>query len=509
MLSTKNLRFWGMIGVFTSILTLNSCQDHRLAPDPQTLPDAPFYALTSNNQLLALNVRATNTPTATVSITGLQQGENILAIDFRPVTGQLYGIGNNNRLYVINQITGAARVVGTDPISPTLNGTAAAFDFNPTVDRIRLMTNTGQNLRLHPETGAVAAIDGSINGVTGAVITGCAYTNSKAGVTTTTLYDIDPTTDRLYIQNPPNNGTLVDVGPLGLDITEVGGFDISPDGSAIASVTFGGNVELQQVNLTTGRLQKLGNLPSNVIGIAIPAEPVAYAVDNTNNLLIFNPTNPVITTKAITGLQAGEMVVGIDFRPATGQLYAIGSTSRLYGINTSNGAATAIGAGPFTPAMAGSSFGFDFNPTVDRIRLVSNTGQNLRLHPDLGTVAAIDGNLNPGTPTVSASAYTNNFAGATTTALYGIETPAVGNALLYLQNPPNNGTLVAVGSLGIPVENANGFDIGGMSGGAFALLRSGGMTKIYSINLATGVATAGATLPGNPVVNGMALGLGF
>ncbi|MEZ4904583.1 MAG: DUF4394 domain-containing protein [Spirosomataceae bacterium] len=212
--------------------------------------------------------------------------------------------------------------------------------------------------------------------------------------------------------------------------------------------SFGGNIELQQVNLTTGRLQKLGDLPSNVIGIAIPAEPVAYAVDNSNNLLIFNPMNPVITTKAITGLQAGEMVVGIDFRPANGQLYAIGSTSRIYGINTSNGMATAIGSGAFTPAITGTSFGFDFNPTVDRIRLVSNTGQNLRLHPDLGTVAAVDGNLNPGTPMVSASAYTNNFAGATTTALYSIETPTASNATLYLQNPPNNGTLVAVGSLG-------------------------------------------------------------
>ncbi|MEZ4904582.1 MAG: DUF4394 domain-containing protein [Spirosomataceae bacterium] len=172
---------WGVLGVFASILTLNSCQDHRLAPDPQTLPDAPFYALTSNNQLLALNVRATNTPTATVSITGLDQGENIIAIDFRPVTGQLYGISSNSRLFVINQMTGVARMVGTGPLSTPLNGTAAAFDFNPTVDRIRLMTNTGQNLRLHPETGAVAAIDGSINGVAGAIITGCAYTNSKAG----------------------------------------------------------------------------------------------------------------------------------------------------------------------------------------------------------------------------------------------------------------------------------------------------------------------------------------
>jgi hypothetical protein len=298
-----------------------------MSPAPQTLPEAPFYALTSGNQLLALNVRSTNTPTANVTISGLPQGEQILAIDFRPATGQLYGVGSSSRLYIINPVTGASVALGTGPFSPALIGNAVGLDFNPTVDRIRLITNTGQNLRLHPETGAVAATDGNINGVVGAVIMGGAYTNNKSGAATTTLYEIDPVTDRLYRQDPPNNGTLADVGPLGLDITAVGGFDISPNGDAIASVTFGGATELDQVNLTTGRLQKLGDLPSNVIGITIPTEPTAYAVDNTNNLLIFNPTNPAPISKAIVGLQPGESVLGIDFRPINGQLYALGSTN--------------------------------------------------------------------------------------------------------------------------------------------------------------------------------------
>ncbi len=508
MFHNPKTRLTGFIVAFIAFVTLHSCQDHRVAPTAPSLPDAPFYALTSTNQLLALNVRSTNMPTATVTISGLPQGEQILAIDFRPATGQLYGVGSSSRLYIINPVTGTSIALGTAPFSPGLNGNAVALDFNPTVDRIRLVTNTGQNLRLHPETGAVAATDGNINGAAGAMITGGAYTNNKAGVTTTTLYDIDPVTDRLYRQDPPNNGTLADVGPLGLDITALGGFDISPNGDAIASVTFGGNIELQQVNLTTGRLQKLGDLPSNVIGIAIPTEPTAYAVDNANNLLIFNPMNPTAISKVITGLQAGEMVLGIDFRPVNGQLYALGSTSRLYTINTSNGAATAIGAGPFSPALSGTDFGFDFNPTVDRIRVTSNSGQNLRLHPDTGAVVATDANLNPGTPSVTASAYTNNFAGTATTTLYNIETTA-GNAMLYIQNPPNNGTLVPVGSLGIQAESANGFDIGGMSNMAYALLRSGGTTRVYSINLTTGAATGGATLSGNPVVRGMALGLGF
>jgi hypothetical protein len=200
----------------------------------------------------------------------------------------------------------------------------------------------------------------------------------------------------------------------------------------------------------------------------------------------------------------GESILGIDMRPATGQLFALGSTSRLYTVNTASGAATIVGAGPFTPALIGTSFGFDFNPTVDRIRVVSNTGQNLRLNPITGTVAATDMNLNPGMPAVDAVAYTNNFPGATTTVLYDID-DASNN--LSMQNPPNNGELVAVGPLGVNIGAANGFDIGGASGNGYAIFSSGGSTKLYAVNLITGVANAISSFPAT--VNGFAIGLGF
>ena len=510
MLYLKSLRFLGQLLMVVALLAgMNACGDHRALPDPATLPDANFFALNDNNQLLRLNVRTLSAgPAATVTITGLQASEQLLAIDFRPATGQLYGIGSTSRLYVINPTTGAARAIGATPFSPALNGTTVALDFNPTVDRLRLVTNMGQNLRLNPETGGVVATDGVINGAMGAMISGAAYTNNKAGVTTTILYDIDPATDRLYRQDPPNNGTLVMVGSLGLDITAAGGFDIAPDGSAIAAVTVSGKSELNQVDLATGRLQKLGDLPGNIVGLAIPTEPVAYAVDGSNNLLIFNPLNPTPISKTLTGLQSGETILGIDFRPVNGQLYALGSSNRLYTINTSNGAAAMVGTG-FAAMLSGTNYGFDFNPTVDRIRVVGDNGQNLRLHPETGALAATDGNLNPLTPFVTAAAYTNNFAGATTTVLYDIDTRAGQSAGLFRQDPPNAGTLVSIGSLGIEVESTSGFDIGGSSGTAYALLRSGGLTRVHTINLATGAATAGSILPAAVTVRGFAVGLGF
>ena len=83
----------------------------------------------------------------------------------------------------------------------------------------------------------------------------------------------------------------------------------------------------------------------------------------------------------------------------------------------------------------------------------------------------------------------------------------VNDTALYNQTPPNNGTLVRVGSLGVTNATQNGFDIGGASNNAFAIFTVGSTSKVYSINLTTGAATAGIDYPNS--VNAMAVGLGF
>ncbi len=500
-----------------SLLTLNACRDESFQPITPTASssgrlsaDFDFYVLTDANRIMILNTRNLNMPLKTIDVTGLMSGERLVSMDFRPATGQLVAVSNQSRLYTINLNSGVATTPNMAPFTPAINGNSVSIDFNPTVDRLRLVTNDGQNLRLNPETGAVMAIDGNINGVPGAAINAVAYINNRAGVTTTTLYDIDPITDKLYKQNPPNNGTLEEVGPLGVDIAGVGSMDISFDGTAIASLISGNVRGLYQIDLMTGKAEKLGDLlpmGMSIVELAIPSEPVAYAVTDQNALLIFNPFAPNPIMKSIMGLKQGEMIYGIDFRPRNGQLYALGSSSQLYTINTSNGAATAVG-GPFTPAIGIGDYGFDFNPTVDRIRLIGNSGINLRLNPETGAAAAIDGNLNGASMVASAAAYTNNFAGATTTTLYSIDN---NRSQLFIQNPPNNGTLVPVGNsmLGIQFDGANGFDIGGTSNLAYALFRSNGTTRVYSVNLTTPGVSVVSSLPGNPVVRGFSLGLGM
>ena len=489
-----------------AFVSITSCEDDLSPPmnteDPITVgPDLNAFGLTTTNELVAFNAKSPATFSSKIAVSGLGTGEKLLSIDFRPATGELYAVSDASKFYVINTQTAAARSIG-GAFTPAISGAIASIDFNPTVDRIRLVTNAGQNLRLNPETGAVAATDGSI--VTTSSITGVAYTNSKSGATSTTLYDIDATSGKLFKQNPPNNGTLEEVGSLGFTFTGQAAFDISPDNSAaLMSATSGTKNNLYKVNLETGKAENLGALSQKIIDLAIPTEPVAYAVDNMNMLQIFNPMNPMPVSKAITGLQAGENILGIDFRPLNGQLYALGSSSRIYTLNLGTGAATAVGS-QLPTLLVGSDFGFDFNPTVDRIRVVSDLGQNLRLNPIDGTISAIDGMINPGTPTLSGAAYSENFAGATTTSLFVIDH---NTDKLYLQSPPNNGTLVERGALGINITNSNGFDIGSTSNKAYLLATVNSENKIYSINTTTGAASVVSNYPN--AVRGFALGLGF
>ena len=220
------------------------------------------------------------------------------------------------------------------------------------------------------------------------------------------------------------------------------------------------------------------------------------ALTSGNRLLTFQNTTPGTITKtvAVTGLATGETLLGIDFRPATGVLYGLGSTSRLYSINDDTGVATPVGsAGAFT--LNGTSFGFDFNPTVDRIRVISNADQNLRLHPDTGAIAFTDPNVHyaatdtnaAANPNVVGSAYSNSFSGAGATILYNIDS---GLDILTIQNPPNMGTLNTVGALGVDSTDNVGFDISGTTGIAYASLTDVATTNIYLINPFTGMATA-------------------
>jgi hypothetical protein len=221
----------------------------------------------------------------------------------------------------------------------------------------------------------------------------------------------------------------------------------------------------------------------------------------------------VVTTVSLKGLQTGETLVGIDIRPATGTLYGVGNSNRLYTINALTGTTVQIGvAGGFT--LSGSFFGTDFNPLVDRLRVVSNTQQNLRLNPNDGSLLAADTALSPPGRSVVGIAYDRNYqrgpGDITPTTLYGVDATAGTLVLVGGINgtpSPNGGVLTSVGSLtvGTNLDSRLGFDISGISGTAFATILTGGTAKLYSVNLGTGAATLIGTIgTGNPVYVGLA-----
>jgi hypothetical protein len=269
--------------------------------------------------------------------------------------------------------------------------------------------------------------------------------------------------------------------------------------------------------LVSIRSQRIAAVAAAFLLSVVSARPMAaeliYGIASQSPataLLTFDSSSPnnIQSGVFVNGLQSNETLLGIDFRPATGQLYGLGSTSRLYTINPTTGLATAVG-GQFATLLSGFSFGFDFNPTIDRIRVISETNQNLVLDPNTGAVQLVATNLFYGPadpnfgvdPNAVDAAYTNNFPGAGSTQLYDIDT---GLDILVTQTN-NAGMLGTVGPLGLNVSAAGGFDISGVTGTAYAALLPSGSSQsnLYTVHLGTGLATLVGAINGGLVISAL------
>ncbi|MBM3345955.1 MAG: DUF4394 domain-containing protein [Betaproteobacteria bacterium] len=252
----------------------------------------------------------------------------------------------------------------------------------------------------------------------------------------------------------------------------------------------------------------------------VPEAPLSpdtiFAITRTNVLIRFNAGRPgqVDSSQAVSGLAAGEKLLGIDFRPANGRLYAAGSSGRLYTLDTGTGAATALATGNFTALVRSEALGFDINPVSDRVHITDGSGSNFRLHPETGSL--VDGNpmlagvqpdagvgyaredVHFGRPaSVVGVAYTNG-PGARETTSFAID--AAQGTLATLGRPegttpaktpfcPSEGRLFTVGRLGVQSGAQVGFDIHPLRRNAYATFQGGELSALYAINLLTGEAT--------------------
>jgi hypothetical protein len=236
-------------------------------------------------------------------------------------------------------------------------------------------------------------------------------------------------------------------------------------------------------------------------------------------LVSFDSATPGSITNigAFSGVVAGQAVRSIDFRPATGQLYAIsngttGATAanaQLYTVNLATAALTPVGSGLVLTGNTASRIEIDFNPVADRMRIIvaGTTNLNYRADPNTGGLVAVDTPLDyvvddplAGTgPIVLGAAYSNNFAGATSTTLYGWDYNT--DALVTIGGPggtpsPNAGQMFTVatpaGGGFLTNLSAISMDISGASGILYVThddAATGTFMSLYTRNLVTGAET--------------------
>lgn len=426
----------------------------------------------------------------------LPQGESI-TIMFQVTIGAPLPAGTT-------QISNAATVSGTGFTPVTTNTAITTITLPPTIMKAFGAADI-------PLDGTTSLTFTLTNPNTQALLTGIAFTDSlPAG---------------LVIANPNGlNGVCggtVTANPDSGSISLTGG-TLAANGSCMIAVNVTGktagtkNNTSEAISSTEGGTGPTSNTASiNVVSLPPRITKDFGGAQATNLVFVLTTTNALARVSAstpgtllgspipITGLAAGDTLVAIDFRPATGRLYGLGingAAAHLYTINVTTATATQVGVSIALPQSAGvtgpgTRFGLDFNPIVDRIRVVSDCGDNFRLNPDTGAVASADTALNPAPTSVVAAAYTNNFAGASATTLYDIDS-AVDRLFVQGGNPvppgvsPNTGTLTLVGSLGVDSSNEVGFDIASDPGGtAYASLQVAGVSQLYTVNLGSGAAT--------------------
>lgn len=234
--------------------------------------DLVLVALTADGRLILFPAERPGEATVRVPA-GLD--DVLCGIDDRPSDGRLYGVTTSSEIYTVDAGSGATHRVST--LTRPFDGEArSGVDFNPATDRLRLVGGEGQNLRVNVDVGATA-VDGALAYRAGdrnfgarPAIAAVAYTRNLPGTALTEMFDIDHALDVLVRQDPPNDGQLETIGPLGVDFPALAGFEIvsSPDGAEHAYAAFGDG--LYAIDLASGAataLGRIGGAPGAIVGL--------------------------------------------------------------------------------------------------------------------------------------------------------------------------------------------------------------------------------------------------
>ena len=254
------------------------------------------------------------------------------------------------------------------------------------------------------------------------------------------------------------------------------------------------------INGITGSQTGITVLPNTeLVGITTPNG------SGTQELVRFYSETPgqITPVATITGLNPGQTLQAIAFRPLTGGFYGLGfgsGTGQLYSIAPTTGVATPVGA-PFSTTISGSAFGMSFDPVQNVIRITSNANENFRIDPNTGALISQDTILTPAKSDVVALAYADNTPGAATTTLYGYDISddnlvVIGSA--GSDTSSNGGVVTPVGASGVTSDSISAAGETGMAidanGAAYLNLdTTGGVSGLYTVNLSTGLVASNGT----------------
>lgn len=244
--------------------------------------DLVAVGLTTNQRLVRFAVDAPQRTQRIGAVSGLQGDTALIGIDYRVQNNLLYGVGNAGGVYTLSETNAAATKVSQ--LTVALAGTSFGVDFNPAADRLRVISDTGQNLR-HDVNLGVTTVDLILTyppaTTAAAGLTGAAYSNNDLDPNTaTTLYDLDTNLNQLAIQSPANHGTLAPTGLLTVDAGPSAGFDIYSkvrDGSTVelfgyATLLVDGGYRSYDITLFSGNAEDEGAFPAavQVFDLAMP-----------------------------------------------------------------------------------------------------------------------------------------------------------------------------------------------------------------------------------------------
>ncbi|MBS0659292.1 MAG: DUF4394 domain-containing protein [Verrucomicrobia bacterium] len=242
-----------------------------------------------------------------------------------------------------------------------------------------------------------------------------------------------------------------------------------------------------------------------------------FGLTTTQAIVTFDSASPgtVSAPIGLTGQLSGHTVRSIDFRPNTtggATMYAISAdaantTAQVYSVNFATGALTPLGTTFTLTGNTSQYISIDFNPAADRLRIVTGSGQSFRWNPVTSAFVQADTALTyaagqgSGVPFVAGVAYDQNANGTPVTTLFGFDLNT--NNLVRIGGQggvpsPNGGLVSNIGATGItPFDGNIGFDVGTFLGNAYISAHTGVTTDtLYSINLATGVASSLGVLGG-------------